>query len=217
MIIGEHDLPWSNLYAGGAAAQDLFSSLVDYNGCNRTKSVLGEESSPGLGWQLAAAVRVAQELHQGGIIQRQRRHSRASPIIAGIGLWIMDYKNFDFLKATLETKLATIATGYERRADIVIQQSPDALDQTQYAAERDLAVSLLNRETKLSRRVQSALMRMEDGTYGVCLICEEPISVKRLQAVPWAELCLGCQERSDRAAARVLGGDVDQAVELEVA
>jgi DnaK suppressor protein len=55
---------------------------------------------------------------------------------------------------------------------------------------------------------------MHDGTYGICLCCEDPISVKRLQAVPWAELCLGCQERSDRAAARVPGGDVDQGVEL---
>ena len=123
----------------------------------------------------------------------------------------------DLLRNTLEAKLAGIATGSDKRADIVIQQAPDALDQTQLAAERDLTVTLLNRESKLSRRIQGALRRMEEGDYGICLACEEPISVKRLQAVPWAELCLGCQERSDRAAASILGGEVDQAVELEVA
>ena len=128
----------------------------------------------------------------------------------------MNDTNFGLLKATLETKLATIATGSDKRADLVIQQSPDDLDQTQFATERDLAVSLLNRDTQMSRRVKGALRRMEDGTYGTCRSCEEPISVKRLQAVPWAELCLHCQERSDLMAAGVLGADQEQGVELGI-
>ena len=115
--------------------------------------------------------------------------------------------DLNFLRATLEAKLAAIATGSDRRADIVIQQAPDALDQIQFAAERDLSVSLLNRESQQSRRIQGALRRMEDGAYGICLSCEDPISPKRLQAVPWAELCLGCQTRADQ----------DQGMELEAA
>jgi DnaK suppressor protein len=126
----------------------------------------------------------------------------------------MSKTDFDLLKATLQTKLATIATGSDKRADIVIQQSPDAMDQTQFATERDLVVSLLNRDTQMSRRVKGALRRMEDGTYGTCLACEDPISVKRLQAVPWAELCLDCQERSDLTAAGVLGADHEEGVKL---
>jgi DnaK suppressor protein len=101
-------------------------------------------------------------------------------------------------QAALKTKLASIATGSDKRADIAVQQAPDALDQTQFATERDLAVSLINRESELARRVERALRRIQDGTYGVCLACENGISEKRLQAVPWAELCLACQERSDR-------------------
>ena len=128
----------------------------------------------------------------------------------------MNDTKFGLLKATLETKLATIATGSDKRADLVIQQSPDDLDQTQFATERDLAVSLLNRDTQMSRRVKGALRRMEDGTYGTCLACEEPISVKRLGAVPWAELCLHCQERSDLTAAGALGADHEAGVELGV-
>ena len=125
--------------------------------------------------------------------------------------------DFDLLRATLEAKLAAIATGSDKRADIVIQQTPDALDQTQYAAERDLTVSLLNRESQMSRRLRGALQRLHDGIYGICLACEDQISVKRLWALPWAELCLGCQERSDMAAAGVLGADNDQTAELEIA
>jgi DnaK suppressor protein len=56
----------------------------------------------------------------------------------------------------------------------------------------------LNRNTldiKLLREVQAALRRIEQGTYGVCYECEEPISAKRLDAVPWAKYCVSCQER----------------------
>ena len=126
----------------------------------------------------------------------------------------MNNTDFELLKDTLQTKLATIVKGSDKRGDIVIQHSADALDQTQFAAERDLVVTLLNRDTQMSRRVKGALRRMEEGTYGTCLTCEDSISVKRLQAVPWAELCLRCQERSDMTAADVLGADHQEGVHL---
>jgi DnaK suppressor protein len=128
----------------------------------------------------------------------------------------MNETDFDLHKTILQTMLATIVAGSDKRGDIAIQQSADSLDQTQFAAERDLVVSLLNRYTQMSRRVKAALRRMEDGTYGNCLACEDPISVKRLQAVPWAELCLRCQERSDLTAAGVLGAEHDEGVKLGI-
>ena len=109
----------------------------------------------------------------------------------------MSKADLNLLKATLETKLESILLGSDKRKDIIIQQSADALDQTRFATERDLAVSLLNRETAMSRRVQLALRRMEEGTYGICLTCEEAITVNRLNALPWTESCLGCQQNSD--------------------
>src|SRR5579872_5566835 len=69
----------------------------------------------------------------------------------------------------------------------------------------------LNRNTidmKLLREISDALQRIEQGTYGTCMECEEPISIKRLEAVPWARYCVACQER---IAARVaLGQAVDE-------
>ena len=56
----------------------------------------------------------------------------------------------------------------------------------------------LNRNTldlKLLREVQAALRRVQQGTYGVCAACDEPISAKRLEAVPWAKYCVACQEQ----------------------
>lgn len=65
----------------------------------------------------------------------------------------------------------------------------------------------LNRNTidiKLLREISDALRRVANGQYGICLECEEPISGKRLDAVPWARYCVACQER---IAARIAQGE----------
>lgn len=67
----------------------------------------------------------------------------------------------------------------------------------------------LNRNTidmKLLREIADALHRIETDFYGTCLECEEPISQKRLDAVPWARYCVTCQEAI--AARAALGEDV---------
>ena len=74
----------------------------------------------------------------------------------------------------------------------------------------------LNRNTidiKLLREVNDALLRIDRGTYGVCAECEEPISAKRLDALPWARYCVTCQEL---IAARIAAGEfVDEHQEAE--
>ncbi len=74
----------------------------------------------------------------------------------------------------------------------------------------------LNRNTidiKLLREIADALERIEHGTYGVCLECDEPISAKRLEAVPWARYCVSCQENI--AARAALGEPVDEYEEAD--
>lgn len=69
----------------------------------------------------------------------------------------------------------------------------------------------LNRNTidmKLLREIADALHRIESDSYGICLECEEPISQKRLDAVPWARYCVTCQEGLAARAAR--GEDVGE-------
>jgi DnaK suppressor protein len=87
----------------------------------------------------------------------------------------------------------------QNRDAIAIEKSPDAFDEVQYAAEREMAIRNLDRESNLLRNVRSGLRRIEDGSFGVCLHCEEDISPKRLAAVPWASFCIHCQEIVDRS------------------
>jgi len=101
-------------------------------------------------------------------------------------------------KTILETKQAELEAVLRNRDAIAIEKSPDALDEVQHAAERELAIRNLDRESNLLRSVRSALRRIDDETYGVCMHCEEDISPKRLHAVPWAGYCIRCQEIADR-------------------
>lgn len=101
-------------------------------------------------------------------------------------------------KAVLERRQAELAAGLRNREDIAIEKTPDALDEVQLAGERELAIRNLDRESNLLRNVKGALARIADGSYGVCVHCEEDISPKRLAAVPWTALCIKCQEAADR-------------------
>ena len=98
----------------------------------------------------------------------------------------------------LEARQAELAGILRRRDDIAIEKSADAIDEVTRAAERELAIRNLDRESNLLRNVRAALRRINDGSFGVCAHCEEDISPKRLAAVPWAPFCIRCQEAADR-------------------
>ena len=101
-------------------------------------------------------------------------------------------------KAMLEAKQAELSAGLRNREDIAIEKTPDAIDEVQLAGERELAIRNLDRESNLLRNVKGALARIADGSYGICMHCEEDIKIKRLDAVPWTKYCIKCQEAADR-------------------
>jgi DnaK suppressor protein len=98
----------------------------------------------------------------------------------------------------LQLKAEDLKQSLRRRGEMLIERAPDQLDETLLAAERESAVSDLERTYRLLRQVDFALARIECGTYGLCARCESPIGEKRLKAVPWALYCIECQESVDR-------------------
>jgi DnaK suppressor protein len=99
----------------------------------------------------------------------------------------------------LEAKQAELVQLVRNRDGIAIERSPDALDEVQHATERELAIRNLDRDSILLRNVRGALRRIGEGSFGVCLHCEEDISPKRLAAVPSTPFCIHCQEIADRS------------------
>ncbi len=77
-----------------------------------------------------------------------------------------------------------------RRLDI----PSDEADLSQQSHEEWIFLNRNTLEMKLLRDVEDALRRIALGAYGICHNCEEPISAKRLDAVPWAKFCVTCQE-----------------------
>jgi DnaK suppressor protein len=110
----------------------------------------------------------------------------------------MNKTELNKFKKILETKQAELEQIVRKRDAITIEKSADALDEVQHASERELAIRNLDRESNLLRNVRGALRRINDGSFGVCLHCEEEISPKRLAAVPWTALCIQCQEQADK-------------------
>ena len=100
-------------------------------------------------------------------------------------------------RAALSAKHAEATQTLGRREGLTIERTPDALDEVQFAAARELSTRTLERESAILREVRAALDRIADGSFGECLHCEEEISQKRLKAVPWATLCIACQEEAD--------------------
>jgi DnaK suppressor protein len=110
----------------------------------------------------------------------------------------MNKTDLEKYKAMLLARQAELSKGLLNREDIAIQKTPDALDEVQLAGERELAIRNLDRDSNMLRNVRAALARIKDGSYGICLHCEEEIKPKRLEAVPWTLYCIRCQEAADR-------------------
>jgi DnaK suppressor protein len=100
-------------------------------------------------------------------------------------------------RALLIAKREDILRESRRPEDIWIVPSNETIETVQLAGEREFAVLALEREAKSLSQIGAALTRISDGEFGICIECEEPISPKRLAAVPWAAYCLRCQEMHD--------------------
>jgi DnaK suppressor protein len=96
-----------------------------------------------------------------------------------------------------KTREAIVGKSRERES-IWIAPSNELMETVQLAAEREFAIRALEFDSKCLAQVDAALLRIDDGEFGICVECEEPISAKRLAAVPWAIYCLHCQELEDR-------------------
>ena len=68
--------------------------------------------------------------------------------------------------------------------------------------QRDIQLGLVSKEQDILYKVDEALRRIEDGTYGKCESCGEPIKESRLKAVPFATLCVPCQEKDEAVGKR---------------
>lgn len=116
--------------------------------------------------------------------------------------------DLDVMRTRLEEKQAELQrhiaalTGSREQPEDAIQASDGVVEPEEEAVDleqTDVDQALLDNENALLAEVQQALARIENGTYGICTNCGQPIPEKRLEAIPWASLCVTCEkERGTR-------------------
>ena len=107
-----------------------------------------------------------------------------------------------FKKKLLEkqTELITVVQkteDYGREADAE-GEAMDMADRASSSYTKEFMFSKSNTDRQQLQRVTQALERIESKSYGECINCEEPVEPKRLAAVPWALLCIKCQELEEQ-------------------
>lgn len=78
------------------------------------------------------------------------------------------------------------------------EDAPDLGDRALSTVTRDLSYRLTAGERDILKRIDAALDRIENGTYGACTSCGKAVQQGRLNAVPWARHCIDCQELQDQ-------------------
>lgn len=73
----------------------------------------------------------------------------------------------------------------------------DFADRANNSYNRELMFSLSDNERQMLIKIDEAVRRLDDGSYGRCDHCSEPIGLPRLKALPWARYCIVCQEREE--------------------
>ena len=89
---------------------------------------------------------------------------------------------------------------------MVRPEDKDEVDQANADIEQNMRMALKNRETFTLKKINEAIKRIEEGSYGLCESCEEAIELRRLQARPTTTLCIACKEEEEKISASVVLG-----------
>jgi DnaK suppressor protein len=100
-------------------------------------------------------------------------------------------------RKALEAKLQELTASFQDRSGLTIENSADMLDTIRMATDRDVLVQRLNLNARVLLSVREAIARLDSGEYGTCEDCDEAIARRRLDAIPWATVCVKCQEIRD--------------------
>lgn len=113
----------------------------------------------------------------------------------------MNERQLEYFRDRLTTWKQDILDGTKQTISNLQKESsslPDSIDRASLESDKALELRTRDRQRKLISKIDAALNRIEDGTYGYCEETGEPISLKRLEARPTATLSIEAQERHEK-------------------
>lgn len=114
----------------------------------------------------------------------------------------MDKKKLETLKKQLEQRRDDLRTMMTKTAqdgrEANEEVANDIADRASSSYTKEFLFTQSANDRNLLQMVEGALIRINEGTYGECVSCGSEINSKRLEAVPWARHCIGCQEKHEK-------------------
>ncbi len=111
----------------------------------------------------------------------------------------MSRRELELLCGKLNRKLKDLTHDSGRTSDLIAERLADPIEEVQSQVSAAVTVSIINTDWVTQRAIEAALGRIQTGDYGICECCGEPIRPKRLNAIPWAALCVPCQSHQEAA------------------
>lgn len=113
----------------------------------------------------------------------------------------MEEKDLSYFRELLETELALLLDKAEETVYSLMgaaaETQSDPLDRATEDLSQNNAFRMRSRESRLIKKIRAALLAIEEGTYGICEDCEEPIAIERLRARPVTSYCIVCKSRRE--------------------
>ena len=114
----------------------------------------------------------------------------------------MDKKSLEKYRTQLEEKRRNLLEAYSKNKTLGTEvggeePAADMVDMATNAYTKEFLYSLSNADRHMLQAVEDALERIAEGDFGECVECEEKMSKKRLDAIPWARYCVSCQEMAE--------------------
>ena len=112
----------------------------------------------------------------------------------------MDKERLAYFKGLLNDKLGTLLQEAEKTVSGMTDEEetfPDPTDRAAMESDRNFLLRIRDRERKLILKIKAALEKIDENTFGICEVCGEEISEKRLKVRPVTTLCIDCKTREE--------------------
>lgn len=110
----------------------------------------------------------------------------------------MKKEDLEYFRGILQKQLDDLVKGAGRTVDEMTEGEgkasfPDPTDRASMESDRNFELRIRDRERKLISKIKGALEKIDEGTFGTCEVCGEPIEFKRLEARPVTSHCIECK------------------------
>jgi len=114
----------------------------------------------------------------------------------------MEKDRLEHFRILLNGKLEELLNGADKAVSGMSEKEenfPDPTDRASLETDRNFLLRVKDRERKLISKVKEAIERIDDGSYGICELCGEDISEKRLEARPVTTCCIECKKEEEES------------------